>query len=119
VATDTLLQLNFTGHTVQYIVSDEVSTDDIAATIGKAINQPGLKWVTFTDEQALQGGIQAGLTEEISRNYAEMGNAINSGRMAEEYWKEHPPVSGKIKLADFAKIFEAAYNGSTAAVPAH
>jgi len=118
-ATEVLLQLNFTGHTVQYIVSDEVSTDDIAATFGKAINQPGLKWVTFTDEQALQGGIQAGLTEEVSKNYAEMGNSINSGRMAEEYWAAHPPVSGKIKLADFAQIFAAVYNGSTAAVPAH
>ena len=119
VAIANLLHPNFKGHSIEYIVSDEVSTDDIAATIGKAINIPGLQWVTFTDEQALQGGIQAGLPEEISRNYAEMGHAINSGQMAEEYWKQHPPVVGKIKLAEFAKTFAAVFNGEPAAVAAH
>ena len=72
---------------------------------------PDLKWVEFTDEQALQGGIQAGLPEEVSKNYAEMGHAIRTGQMAEEYWKENPGVSGKIKLADFAKTFAKVYNG--------
>ncbi len=119
VAISALKGLDFKGHTVEYIVSDEVSTDEIAATIGKAINKPDLKWVTFTDEQAVQGGIQAGLPEEISKNYAEMGHAVQSGEMAEDYWKQHPPVAGKIKLADFAKTFAAAFHSDAAAVAAH
>ena len=110
IAIQFLLKPDFAGHSVQYIAGDEVSTDEIAATIGSAIGKPGLKWVEFTDEQALQGGIQAGLPEEISKNYAEMGHAIKTGQMAEDYWKHRPAVSGKIKLADFAKTFAAVYN---------
>ena len=109
-----LLQPSFTGHSVEYIVSDLVSTGEIAAAIGQAIDKPDLAWVEFTDEQALQGGIQAGLTEEVSKNYAEMGHAIRTGQMAEDYWKQNAGVSGKVKLADFAKTFAAAYFGETA-----
>ena len=118
VAVQALLSLDFTGHSVQYIASDEVSTDDIATTIGKAINKPDLKWVTFTDEQALQGTLQAGLPEELAKNYTEMGHAVNTGEMGEDYWKHHPATLGKVKLADFAKTFAAAYN-SEAALATH
>ena len=45
VAAQALLNLNFTGHSVQYIASDETSTDSIASTLGKAIGKPDLKWV--------------------------------------------------------------------------
>ena len=118
VAIQALLQLDFKGHSVQYIVSDEVSTGEIATALGKAIDKPGLKWVLFTDEQALQGAIQAGLPEEIAKNYVEMGHALHTGAMGEDYWKNHTPVSGKIKLADFAKSFATVYN-SDAVVAAH
>ena len=118
VAIQALLKLDFKGRSVQYIASDEVSTGEIAAAFGGAIDKPGLKWVLFTDEQALQGAIQAGLPEEIAKNYTEMGHAAHTGAMGEDYWNNHPPVSGKIKLADFAKTFAAIYN-SDAAVAAH
>lgn len=110
VATKHLLALDFTGHSTAYIASDEVGTDEIAVTLGNAINKPDLKWVTFTDEQALQGGIQAGLPEELAKNYTEMGHAIQDGNMFKEYWHHRPAVLGKVKLADFTKIFAAAYN---------
>jgi uncharacterized protein YbjT (DUF2867 family) len=112
VATEALLQLNFTGHTVHYITSDEVSTTTIANEIGKAIGKPDLDWVPFTDEQAFEGMKQAGLSEEIARNYTEMGNAVNTGIMYEDYWKHHPTSLGKTKLTDFAKTFAAAYNAN-------
>lgn len=110
VAVEALLQLNFTGHSVRYIANDEVSTDEIAAAIGNAIGKPEVKWVPFPDDQALTGMQQAGLPEEIAKNYVEMGQAVNSGEMSEDYWKNHPPVLGKTKLADFAKVFAAVYN---------
>ena len=116
VAIDELLTLNFSGHTVQYIASDEVSTDDIATVIGSAINKPDLKWVEFTDEQATQGAIQAGVPKELAENYTEMGHSLKTGKMSEDYWKNRPSVLGKVKLEDFAKFFAAAYNNETAAV---
>ncbi len=110
-AAEELLKLDFKGHSVRYIAGDEVSTDEIAAVLGKAIGKPDLKWVLFSDEQALNGMLQAGLPEELAKNYVEMGQAIHSGRMIEEYWKSRP-VLGKVKLKDFAERFAVAYNAS-------
>lgn len=110
VAIEALLQLDFAGHSVQYVASDDVSTGAIANEIGKAIGKPDLAWVSFTNEQAYDGMTQAGLPEEITKNYVEMGDAINKGIMYEDYWKHHPTTLGKTKLKDFAKVFAAAYN---------
>ncbi|WP_315820425.1 hypothetical protein [Paraflavitalea speifideaquila] len=109
VAAEELLQLKFKGHNVRYIVSDEVGTDTIAATLGKAIGKPALAWVKFADEQAKGGMVQAGLTPDLADNYIEMGHAIDSGVMFEDYWA-HKQALGKVKLDDFAKTFAAAYN---------
>jgi uncharacterized protein YbjT (DUF2867 family) len=109
VAADALQHLHFSGHTVQYIASDETGTAEIAAVIGKAIDKPELPWVKFTDEQSYQGMLQAGLSEEVVRNYVEMGAALQNGSMLADYWKHRPAQLGKVKLADFAKTFAAAY----------
>ncbi len=78
--------------------------------LGNAINKPDLKWVEFTNEQALGGMLQAGLPKEIAANYVEMNNALKTGIMAEDYWKHHPATFGKTKIEDFAKVFAAAFN---------
>ena len=112
VAFEELSNLNFTGHSVRYIGGDERSTTDISKTIGAAIGKPELPWVVFTDEQAYQGMMQAGLTENLAKNYTEMGHAMNDGSMFEDYWKHHPAKLGKIKLEDFARTFAAVYNAN-------
>lgn len=109
-AAEELLQLTFRGHNVRYIASDEVSTDGIAKSIGNAIGKPELSWVKFPDEQALQGMIQAGLSEEVAKNYVEMGVASDNGMMSEDYFNNRPSTLGKIKLDDFANVFAAVYN---------
>lgn len=108
-AAESLLALNFKGSSVQYIVSDEVGTDLIAATLGAAIGKPELAWVQFTDEQAFAGMQQAGLPEEVAKNYAEMNRAMHSGDMAEDYFASKTGVTGKVKLGEFASIFAALY----------
>jgi len=110
VAAEELLKLGFTGHSVRYLASDEVSTEKIATVLGTAIGKPGLAWVEFTDEQALGGMIQAGLPEEIAKNYAEMNQSIKTGAMTEDYFKHRPTVFGKIKLEDFSQTFATIYN---------
>jgi uncharacterized protein YbjT (DUF2867 family) len=107
-----LLQLNFTGTNVKYITSDVTGTDEIASLIGEAVGKPGLAWVQFTDEQALQGMVQAGLPQEVAKNYVEMSAAMHSGTMMEDYFKNQPATYGKVKIEDFAKQFAAAYNAS-------
>lgn len=112
VAFEELLNLNFSGHSVRYIGSDERSTDDIAKVIGAAIGKPQLPWIIFSDEQAFGGMMQTGLPENLVKNYVEMGHAMHTGIMFEDYWKNHPGKLGKTKLEDFAKTFAAIYNSN-------
>jgi uncharacterized protein YbjT (DUF2867 family) len=106
---DELLHLNFTGHSSRYIASDEKDVNDIAAVLGNAVGKPGVAWVTFTDEQALEGMLQAGLQQSIAEGYVQMGKSLRTGQIQEDYWK-NKPVLGKVKLEDFAKEFAAAFN---------
>lgn len=112
VVIDALLHTSFRGQNIQYIASDEVGTDQVAAVLGSSIGKPDLKWVTFTDEQALQGALQAGLPKEVASNYIEMNHALHTGEMYSDYWKNHPATLQKTKLADFAKSFAAAFNAN-------
>lgn len=109
VAIEALLNLNFTGHSVRYIVSDIIGTSSIASVIGKAIGKADLPWVPFTNDQAYEGMVGAGLSPEVARNYVEMGDAMNSGKMFEDFFKQ-PKVNGKTKLTDFAGVFASVYN---------
>jgi uncharacterized protein YbjT (DUF2867 family) len=111
VAAEALQELNFKGHTIRYIASDERNAGDVAKTFGQAIGKPELPWVEFTDEQTLQGLQQAGLAPELAKNYAEMGAAIRTGIMQEDYWKNKPELS-KTKLEDFAPVFAQVYQSN-------
>ena len=110
VAAEEMKGLNFSGHSFRYIASEETDTDQIARLVGKWIGKADLQWVTFTDEQALEGLLQAGLPKEISTHFVAMGNAMNSGKLFEDYWKHHPSRMGTVKLQNFMPAFTSAYN---------
>jgi uncharacterized protein YbjT (DUF2867 family) len=116
VAAEQLLGCNFKGHSVQYIAGDERTTDDIAETLGTAIGKPDLKWMVFNDDQALNGMIQGGLPMEMAKNFVEMNNALRTGAMSADYWKNRPAHLQKTKLEDFAKIFAEVYSQEDATV---
>ena len=111
-AFEELSKLDFTGHSVRYVSSDERSTEDIAKVLGKSINKPELPWITFTDEQAFGGMTQMGFPENAAKNFTEMGHAMHDGSMFADYWKHRPAQLGKTKLEDFAKTFAAVYNSN-------
>jgi len=111
-AAEALLNLSFKGHSVQYLASDERTTGDVAKVVGNAIGSPELPWVGFTDEQAYGGMRQAGVPEGIANKYTEMGNAMRTGKMWEDFPKHRPKSFGETKLEDFSKEFAAAYNGA-------
>jgi uncharacterized protein YbjT (DUF2867 family) len=110
VAARELLQLSFKGKSVRYLSSDVKSTDLIAKEIGTSIQKPDLKWVDFSDEQNQAGLLQAGLPQELAKNYTEMGASMRSGEMFADYRKHGLSPDGKTKLKDFAKEFAAVYN---------
>jgi hypothetical protein len=82
----------------------------VAKTLGNAIGRPELPWVGFTDEQAYGGMTQAGVPEGMAKKYTEMGSAMRTGKMWEDFPKHRPQNFGKTKLEDFSKEFAAAYN---------
>ena len=110
VALEELLNLNFTGHQIRYIASDERTGPEIAKVLGEAVGKPETPWVVFSDEQNMQGGLQAGLNEEMATGYTKLGQAMRDGRMQADYMA-NKPVLGKIKLEDFARNeFAPAFN---------
>ncbi|MFD2144801.1 NmrA family NAD(P)-binding protein [Mucilaginibacter antarcticus] len=102
------LESDFTGKSVRYIASDERTAGQIAQALGAAIGKPALPWVEFSDADNTAGAVGAGLPEEIASNYTQMGTAVRSGKMFEDYYKNKPILS-KIKLEDFAQEFKAAF----------
>lgn len=109
VAAEELLELSFKGKSIRYIASDEKTTGEVASIIGKAIDKPELPWVNFKDEDTLAGMLQAGLPEEVARNYAEMGSAMRSGEMVSDYQKNKPAEFGKSNLEVWSRVFAAVY----------
>jgi len=103
------IQNGFNGKSIRYIASDERKLSEVAAVLGAAIGKPGLKWIEFTDQQALEGMEKAGMPTATSKSYTEMGTAIRSGILFEDYRKNNPPFSGKIKLEEFAVEFAGRY----------
>jgi uncharacterized protein YbjT (DUF2867 family) len=104
------IQEGFSGKSIVYIASDRRLLKEVAEQIGKAIGKPELPWVAFDDTQAFEGMVGAGLPAEIARNYEEMGTAIRSGVLWEDFDLNNNVPIGKIKLEDFAKQFALAYN---------
>lgn len=99
------LQKESPGKDIRYVISDVRHPKEFAEVLGKAIGKPELPWVEFTDEQSLQGMLQAGLPKEVSELYTEMGAGLRSGNIQSDFEKNGSPVTGKVTLEDFAKEF--------------
>jgi uncharacterized protein YbjT (DUF2867 family) len=98
-----------TGQKVRYVGSDECTANEIANVLGAAIGKPDLKWLTFTDEQTQSGLEQSGMLPHIAANFVDLGASLHSGVLQEDYELHQPIAMGKVKLADFAKEFAAAF----------
>ena len=103
------LQGSFEGKSHRYIVSDEQQISTVAKTLGAAIGKPELPWVPFKDEDLFTGLTGAGLSKSIADLYVEMGHAIESGILFEDFHQHKPELVGKTKLTDFANEFAAVY----------
>ncbi len=103
------LQGSFEGKSHQYVVSDEREISEIVKILGTAIGKPELSWVQFSDADTFTGMTAAGMSEAIASTYVEMGKAMNSGILFEDFNRHRPGVWGSTKLEDFAKEFAAVY----------
>lgn len=104
VAAQKLLSLDFTGHSTLYVSSDVRTFSEIAKVVGNAVGKPELPWVVFSDEDAYNGMIQAGLPETNAQGYLQMGKAFRSGIAQEDYFATKAQPQGSFKLEAFAQI---------------
>jgi uncharacterized protein YbjT (DUF2867 family) len=109
VAAEEIMALSFKGKSNLYIASDEKTTGEVGAILGKSIGKPDIQWVNFSDEDTLGGMLQAGIPEEIAKNYTEMGAAMRSGEMVADYLKNKPSEFGKSKFEDWVQVFANVY----------
>lgn len=99
----------FVGRTVRYVASDEVSPNEIAQALGAAIGKPDLQWKVVPGEQLLKGWLAAGFNEQVARGFIELQANQGNGSLYADY-NMHKPELGRVKLADFAREFAAAYH---------
>jgi hypothetical protein len=107
-AAQEMLNPSFTGKSFRYIADDMRTSLQITNVLGNAIRKPDLKYVEFSDEQAYQGMIAAGMPPNVAENYSEMGRSIRTGEMMADLKKANIPP-GRIKLENFAPEFAEAF----------
>ncbi|MBL1219419.1 NAD(P)H-binding protein [Chryseobacterium sp. L7] len=100
---------NTSGKNIRYIVSDSRPSADFAKVLGSAIGNSELPWVEFTDEQSLDGMVQAGLPKEMAELYVEMGRGMRTGVVQKDFIEHGSVVERATKLEDFAKEFAAKF----------
>ena len=97
------------GKNIRYIVSDLRKASDFAKVLGTSVNKPELPWVEFSDEDSLNGMLQAGLPKDMAELYVEMGLGLRNGVVQKDFIEHGSPVTGNIKLEDFAKEFSSKF----------
>ncbi|MFZ4930438.1 NAD(P)H-binding protein [Chryseobacterium sp. Mn2064] len=100
---------NETGKSIRYIVSDLRKASDFAKILGTSVSKPELPWVEFSDEDSLNGMLQAGLPKDMAELYVEMGLGLRKGVVQKDFIEHGSPVAGSIKLEDFAKEFSSKF----------
>ena len=97
------------GNKIRYVASDELSGNQSASILGAAIGKPDLKWNIISNEIMLSGLTSVGLNPDIAAGLVEMYESQQNGLLMEDYYRNRP-VTGNVKLSDFAKEFSKIYN---------
>jgi len=99
----------FSGRTVHYLASEELSPNEVAQIIGEAIGKPDLAWTVISDAQMRSEMLAAGMNEWIANGFIEMQAAQRNGSLYEDYNCNRPGL-GKEKLTDYANEFAQIYH---------
>jgi uncharacterized protein YbjT (DUF2867 family) len=79
-AAERLLKLDFNGEQTQNLLGQrDLSMNEVAAIIGKALNQPDLRYAQFPYDQVLQVLIQMGTPPKTAAYFIEMFQGFNDG----------------------------------------
>jgi uncharacterized protein YbjT (DUF2867 family) len=109
VALNYLLKLDFSGKNVEYVLGPrDVTYNEIASVMGKAIGKPDLKYYTVTYEEGSKAMMQMGMGESVVSRMMEFIKALNEGKVMEET-KRNSINTTPTTLEEFAHTFKAVY----------
>ncbi|RBL90292.1 NAD(P)H-binding protein [Chitinophaga flava] len=97
---------------IQYIVSDIRTAGESAAVLGQAIGRPELPWVEYPDNEYYDILVANGLPANIAANYIELGTAIRTGKLFEDFYQQSGIPKTGSKLEAFAQVFAAVYHAA-------
>lgn len=103
-------ELHRSARHIRYVASEELTCQQVATILGRAIGKPYLKWVLISDKQMTNAIKQIGAKEEIAKEVTEMNAIMHDGSLFEDYYRHRPTTMGNVKIEDFAKEFATVYN---------
>ena len=113
VAAKRLLDLSFTGNTVEYVLGPaDVSYNEVTSVIGKAIGKPDLKYVQFSYEDSKKGMVQSGFaSENVAELYNGLAEGLNNGSVLKDHTRT-PDNTTPTSIENFAQVFAQVFNNS-------
>lgn len=82
VAAEELIHPDFSGKQTRELQGQrDVSMEEVAVILGKAIGQSGLKYYRLADDEAQSAMVQFGLSRDLIDLLLEMTHALNTGQM--------------------------------------
>ncbi len=110
MALNYLSKLNFTGKNVEYVLGQrDVTYNEIASVIGKAIGKPDLKYYAVSYEEGTKAMLQMGMGESVVSRMMEFIKALNEGKVIEETRRTSANTT-PTTLEEFAHVFKAVYS---------
>ena len=110
LAAEKLLELNFKGTSVQYVLGPrDVSYNEIAPVLGRAIGKPDLKYVEFPYEDTKQAMMQTmGLSTSSAGAMVEFMQSMNEGLIMKDAIRNTENTT-PTSIEQFAQVFARVY----------
>jgi uncharacterized protein YbjT (DUF2867 family) len=97
------------GRTVRYLISDEVSSEQLTRVLGEAIDQE-ISWVTVPHDVLEASYKGFGMSPQAAQGFAQLNEAKNSRTLYADLDQHRAEVTyGKVKIEDFARDFARIY----------
>jgi uncharacterized protein YbjT (DUF2867 family) len=111
-----LLALDFTGHTIEYVLGPkDISFNEIAEIVGRALNRPEIKYKRLTKNDCRNEMIQSGyISENVADAFIEMEEVFNNGKGLNAHTRTSEN-STPTTFEEFAKGIASVYHHQTAA----
>jgi uncharacterized protein YbjT (DUF2867 family) len=93
----------------------DLSYNEVAAILGKAIGRPDLKYVQVSDEQFRGLLVQMGMSEPVAKLLVEMTNLMNAGKMRQHESRNARNTTPTSYETFAAEVFVPAYQHQAAA----